>query len=104
MIIVSLTSWVKRINYVKKVVESIMNNTLQPDRVYLNLSKMEFNGIELSKELEDYFNNDDRLVINWVEGENTKPMKKIFPILKYIDDDDIIIDTDDDIIFPEDLI
>ena len=104
MIIVSLTSWVKRINYVKKVVESIMNNTLQPDRVYLNLSKMEFNGIELPKELEDYFNNDDRLVINWVEGENTKPMKKIFPILKYIDDDDIIIDTDDDIIFPEDLI
>ena len=104
MIIVSLTSWVKRINYVKKVVESIMNNTLQPDRVYLNLSKMEFNGIELPKELEDYFNNDDRLVINWVEGENTKPMKKIFPILKYLDDDDIIIDTDDDIIFPEDLI
>lgn len=104
MIIVSLTSWVKRINYVKKVVESIMNNTIQPDKVYLNLSKTEFNGIELPKELEDYFNNDDRLVINWVDGENTKPMKKIFPILEYLDDDDIIIDTDDDIIFPEDII
>ena len=31
-------------------------------------------------------------------------MKKVFPILQYLDDDDIIINTDDDIIWENDLI
>ena len=104
MVIVSMTSWVKRIKYVKSVAESIMNNTVQPDRLYLNLSRKEFEGIELPQDLIDYFKSDERLVINWVEGENTKSMKKIFPILQYLNDDDIIIDADDDILFPNDLI
>ena len=104
MIVVSLTSWTKRIHNVKRVVESIMKNTLPPDRVYLNLSKTEFEGIELPKDLVDYFNSDKRLIINWVDGPNTKAMKKIFPILGYLKDDDIIIDADDDILFPKNLI
>ena len=104
MIVVTLTSWTKRIGNVKKVVESIMDNTVQPDRVYLNLSKTEFNGIPLPEDLEEYFNSDERLIINWVPGPNTKAMKKVFPILDYLEDDDIIIDADDDILFPKDLI
>ena len=81
-----------------------MKNTVQPDRVYLNLSKTEFEGINLPKDLVDYFESDDRLIINWVSGPNTKAMKKVFPILNYLKDDDIIIDADDDILFPQDLI
>lgn len=104
MIVVSITSWVERIVYVKKVIESIMGNTIQPDRVYLNLSKSEFVNIELPKDLVAYFESDERLIINWVDGENTKTMKKVFPILQYLNDDDIIITADDDIIFPNDLI
>ena len=106
MIVVAMTSWIKRIDSVKRVVESIMANTVIPDRVYLNLSKTEFesNGVQLPQDLVDYFNSDERLIINWVEGENTKCMKKIFPILEYLDDDDIIISADDDILFPCDLI
>ena len=104
MIVVTLTSWTKRIGNVKRVVESIMDNTVQPDRVYLNLSQTEFNGIPLPEDLVDYFKSDDRLVINWVKGPNTKAMKKVFPILDYLDDEDIIIDADDDILFPKDLI
>ena len=104
MVVVSMTSWTQRITYVKQVVESIMNNTVQPDKVYLNLSKTEFEGINLPQDLVDYFNSDERLIINWVSGPNTKAMKKIFPILQYLNDDDIIIDADDDILFPKDLI
>ena len=104
MIVVTLTSWVKRIDNVKLVVASILANTVQPDRVYLNLSKTEFEGIKLPQDLVDYFNSDERLIINWVDGPNTKAMKKIFPILDYLQDDDIIIDADDDILFPADLI
>ena len=66
MIVVTLTSWTKRIHNVKKVVESIMNNTVQPDRVYLNLSETEFQGIQLPQDLIDYFDSDDRLILNWV--------------------------------------
>ena len=81
-----------------------MDNTVQPDRVYLNLSKTEFKDVPLPKDLVDYFKSDERLVINWVSGPNTKSMKKIFPILKYLNGEDIIIDADDDILFPKDLI
>lgn len=104
MLVVALTSWTKRIGSVKRVVESIMDNTVQPDKVYLSLSSTEFEGIVLPRDLVDYFNTDERLVINWVEGENIKTMKKVFPVLKYLGDDDLIIDGDDDILFPKDLI
>ena len=106
MIVVAMTSWVKRINNVKPVVENIMKGTLQPDRLYLSLSTEEFPKRELGlpTDLVEYFNSDERLIINWVGGENTKPMKKVFPVLQYLDDDDIIITADDDIIFPIDLI
>lgn len=106
MIVVCITSWVKRIDKVKSVVDSIMQNTIQPDRLYLSLSTEEFPNREfdLPKDLVDFFNDNDKLIFNWVEGENTKTMKKIFPALKYLDDDDIIINSDDDILFPKDLI
>lgn len=103
-IIVTMTSWTKRIKNVKKVVESVMSNTVQPDRLYLNLSSEEFKGIELPKDLVELFGSDDRLIINWVEGENTKSMKKLFPILQYLDDEDIILEMDDDFLAPKDLI
>lgn len=104
MLVISMTSWTKRIGNVKKVVESIINNTVKPDRVYLNLSKEEFKDIELPQDLLDYFNSDERLIINWVSGLNTRSFKKIYPILDYLEEDDIIIYTDDDILFPKDLI
>jgi hypothetical protein len=99
-----MTSWCKRIGFVKRVVESIMNNTIPPDILYLNLSVIEFSDFELPNDLIEYFNSDERLVINWVEGENTKTMKKVFPVLKYLNDNDVIITADDDILFPKDLI
>ena len=101
-----MTSWTKRIKNVKPVVESIMKNTLQPDRLYLSLSVEEFPNreLDLPKDLVNYFNSDNRLILNWVEGENTKTMKKVFPVLQYLEDDDIIIPMDDDIMYPLDYV
>lgn len=104
-LIVTMTSWPKRIGNVKKVVESIMSNTVQPDILYLNLSTEEFKDEgDLPKDLVELFDSDERLIINFVEGENTKSMKKMFPILQYLDDEDIIMEMDDDFIAPKDLI
>ena len=41
--------------------------------------------------------------MNWVE-ENTKSFKKVFPVLQYLDDEDIIIPCDDDMLLPKDFI
>ena len=43
------------------------------------------------------------VILNWVE-ENNKSFKKVFPILPYLEDDDIIIDIDDDMLLPSDFI
>ena len=106
MVVVCMTSWVKRIKNVKPVVENIMKGTLQPDRLYLSLSVVEFPNkeLDLPKDLVDYFNSNENTILNWVEGENTKCMKKVFPVLQYIDDNDIIIPVDDDIMYPLDYV
>ena len=101
-----MTSWTKRIGNVKPVVENIMKGTLQPDRLYLSLSVEEFPNREsdLPTDLVEYFNSDDILILNWVNGENTKTMKKVFPVLQYLEDDDIILPVDDDIMYPLDYV
>ena len=105
-IFVTMTSWKKRIENVMPTIRSILENTLTPNKIYINLSVEEFPNKEndLPQDLVRFVNVNKSIVINWVEGKNTKTMKKIFPILKYLNDDDIIIDTDDDILFPKDLI
>ena len=41
-IIVSLTSYPKRINKIKQTLDSIFNQTIQPDKILLWLSNSEF--------------------------------------------------------------
>lgn len=37
-----MTSWTKRIGNCAQVIKTVLNNTLKPDVVYLNLSQEEF--------------------------------------------------------------
>ena len=100
MIVVTMTSWSKRIKNVLPIICNIFRGVIKPDRLYLNLSIQEFPHMEkeLPQDLVEYCSLNGSVIINWVEGENTKTMKKVFPILKYLDDDDIIITCDDDIL------
>lgn len=52
-IVVTMTSWTKRINNCAKVVRDVINGTKKPDAIYLNLSEEEFPGKEkdIPKEL-----------------------------------------------------
>lgn len=102
-IIVSLTSWIRRIDNVPIVIESILKNTILPDKIVLNLSLEEFPNRELDLPLavQEIINNHTIEVI-WNLG-NTKAFKKIIPTMdKY--PNDAIISIDDDYIYPKDFI
>lgn len=103
-IIISITSWVKRINNCKDVIISFLNQSLKPDLIYLNLSIEEFPNKEndLPNDLLELNNKEKTFIINWVDGPNTKTFKKVFPILKYLNDNDLVFWSDDDIILPKD--
>lgn len=105
-IIVTMTSWKKRIDEVIKTIRSCNTQTHIPDKIYLNLSIEEFPGKEndIPVEIVKYENSHPNFIINWVDGPNTKSFKKVFPILKYCRYNDIIITVDDDIILPNDFI
>lgn len=79
-----------------------MDNTLKPDIVFLNLSAAEFPNreLDLPRELVQLSRDDPTFKINWVPGTNTKTMKKVFPILPLVEEDDLLIYIDDDFLLP----
>lgn len=87
------------------MIQSVLDNTVLPDRIYLTLSHLEFPNWEkdLPEDLYRLAMTSDRVILNWVE-DNRKSFKKVFPILQYLEDDDIIIDIDDDMLLPSDFI
>lgn len=100
--IVSLTSWKKRIDIVHNAIESIMNQTVKPDKIVLNLSLDEFpsGNDELPENLTSLIENG--LEIGWVK-KNSRSFKKLIPTLdKYRDA--IVMTIDDDIVYPNDFI
>lgn len=105
-IVITMTSWKKRINNCLPIIKNILENqSLKPDKLYLNLSVKEFdNESKLPQDLLDYINNNENLILNLVPGDDTKVFKKVFPILKYLNDDDIILCIDDDIMYPQDYV
>ena len=97
-LIVSLTSYPKRINVVPLVIDSLLRQSLKPDMVIIWLSEEEFPQREhsLPKRLRRYTK--FGLHIKWCK--NLKSYKKLIPaLLEY--PDDIIVTADDDIRYPE---
>ena len=98
-----MTSWKARIKHVYKTLEILINNSIRPDKVILNLASDEFP--KKNKELPltllkllKYKN----FEIYWVK-ENTNVFKKLIPTLNRFKKD-IIITTDDDVLYPYDMI
>ena len=101
-----MTSWTKRIGNCHRIVKSVLGNTVKPDMVFLNLSLEEFPWREsdLPKDLVELSRVHPEFKIHWVHGPNVKPWKKVFPILDYLADDDLIILIDDDMNIRRDLV
>lgn len=102
-IIISLTSWSKRISNIPKVIDSILENTTLPDIIVINLSLQEFPNKEndIPNEVVKYIKKHEIEII-WSE-KNDKAYKKFIPtMMKY--PNDAIICIDDDFIYPKDFI
>ena len=105
-IIVSLTSWPKRINNVVIVIESLLNQSIKPDIIQINLSNEEFKNKEydLPEELIKLIKNNSNIEIEWVD-RNDGVFKKIIPTLKkHYGEDYLLLSVDDDYIYRHDYI
>lgn len=98
-LIVSLTTYPKRIKTVEKTINTILRQTIKPDKIILWLAKEQFpNGKnDLPKELLDLENLG--LTIDWCE--DLKSYKKLIPTLRKYPNA-IIVTADDDIYYEED--
>lgn len=95
-IIVSLTTWEKRINNIPAVLETIYSQTLLPDIVVLNVSE----EMQIPDSIMDYIIK-HKIELNHVSYKTV--YKKIIPTLfKY--PDDCIINIDDDWLYPPTMI
>lgn len=101
-IIVSLTSFPRRIGYVGEVIEQMLVQTVKPDEIILWLSKEQFP--EREKELPESLLKYQAygVKIEWCDGD-IKAYKKFLPALKKYPDDILII-VDDDLVYPIDLV
>ena len=101
-VIVSMTTWKKRIQNIPIVLKSILSQTQQPDKIVVNLAKDEFNNESGIQSDVLKFMKDNNIEINWVD-EDTKVYKKIIPtLLKY--KNSLILSIDDDFIYPKNMI
>lgn len=98
-LIVSLTTYSKRIYQVHLVIETLMEQTLKPNRIVLWLDENEFTHDELPFQLLAF--EEKGLEISFCK--NIRSYKKLIPTLyKYPKAN--IITVDDDILYPEDLV
>lgn len=95
-VIVSFTSYPKRIGTIYKVLDSIISQTVLPDKIVLYLSSSEFKNFGKLPNFEKY----EKLgfEIHWHE-ENLMSYKKWFYAFQEYKND-IVITIDDDILYP----
>ena len=103
-IFVTLTSWKDRIQYIGENIEKILNNTIKPKKVILNLSIEEFpkKTSELPNDLLNLVSKYDNFEIFWVQ-KNNNVFKKLIPTL-YRYKKNLIISLDDDVSCPKNMI
>ena len=95
-IIVTLTTYSKRIGNIPTILETIFKQTVPPDFVVLNLAYEEI----VPDEVQNYIN-EHAIEVNRVS--DTKVFKKLIPTLKKYPND-VVISIDDDWLYPQGMI
>lgn len=94
MLIVSLTTWYKRVLNLPTVIDSILSNTILPDKIVVNLSEEDFPNRELPESVSNYLSAYHFIEFIW-HKDNMKVYKKFLPTLKKYPDATIITADDD---------
>lgn len=97
-IVISLTSFPKRINYVWLTVRSLLQNSCSPDKVILWLSKDQFPNGEKSLPRKLVKLTNKGLDIRFVQGDIRSYKKYYYAYQEF--KDDLVILADDDLIYP----
>ena len=106
-IVVAMTTIRSRLAYIPKVIKSILEQTLKPVRIDINVSKQPYlidEGIDLNDPVLVELMKNTLININWTE--NIGPYRKIWPFLenhflKPKAEDSIFVTIDDDTIYPD---
>lgn len=98
-IIISLTSYPGRIDVVWMSIESILRQTIKPDKIILWLGKEKFSGLD---ELPAILKNQIKRGLTVEFREDLKPHTKYYHAMRE-NPESTIITVDDDIIYPPDL-
>lgn len=93
-VVVSLTTFPARVNSVWIAVESILRQSVLPERVVIVLAADEFEGIALPSRL----TRSGRVELLWVK-RNTRSYKKYIPVRRKYPDA-VIVTADDDVMYP----
>ena len=97
-LIVSLTTIPSRINLLEPVLDSILNQTIKPDLIYLNIP-IKYNRFENCSEIPKFIKNKEKVRINYLDKDYGPATKFIGSLLNSeVSKDDVIIVTDDDVI------
>ncbi len=101
-IIVSLTSYPKRINDVERVIKTLLIQTMKPDKIIMWLSKEEFpnQDMDLPENLVKLCQ--WGLEIRWVSGDLKSHKKYYYAMQEF--NEEIIITVDDDIYYHSELV
>lgn len=102
-VIVSMTSYPARIQFVAKVIESLRRQSVQPDKIILWLAKEQFEGGEaaLPAELLTEIEIGENVCLRWCD--DLKPHKKYYYAMQEFPES-IIITVDDDVYYRNDLV
>lgn len=101
-LVVTLTTSPKRINKIKPVIDSILNQTRAPDKIVLNLPFVFKRNDSRFGKIPGFLKNDSRIYINWCD--DIGPATKVLPTVKIVRPLTILISIDDDIVYPKDTI
>ena len=114
-LIITLSSWNKRIGNCHKIISDMLYNTFTPDEIVLNLAKPDFgvpidknpdlyelvqNGV-FPKDLYELIKDNSIIRVNWYDDAGYRSWKKYIHVSQYYKPDDVIIAIDDDVLYKE---
>lgn len=106
MIYVSITTTKERLHLCRFAVRSLLDQATLPDKIFIWVSKESYlndSGVKQKSELKKLLSGLGKFseIVEVKFTKNIGPYRKLFPMLRFANEDDIIVTADDDICYGE---